>query len=255
MAIQQVTATINVAVQGIQSLAQLSGLYTAVGNAAQAAQTRVSNFGQGTQNATRQATAYTGSIGKLTQSMVLFSVLLPIVRLPQTAIKSVQDMVEVGTEWEHNIRSVNSLLNLQGAAYDQLDSQMKSLATTYGLTTDEIGNAGKQIASTLGVVQRNTAGMTEAQKAQDDYNTSLALTDKIAKLSRASFEDMNTVTEAAFRIMATGQLTLNQADDAFNELFKTVQVGRSTFSQFNQDAGKFIPLAENWIETADNADD
>src|SRR5215471_7850003 len=255
MPIQQVIASIAVQVQNSQALQNLANGYRAVGQAASAAQNNMNQFSQNAQNANRQATAFTGSIAKLTQSMVLFSVLLPVVRLPQTAIKSFQDMVDVGTEWEHQIRSINSLLALNEQGYQQLNAQMKQLAVTYGLTTDEIGNAGKQIASTLGVIQRNTAGMTDAQRAQDDYNTSIAMMDKVAKLSRASFEDMNTVTEAAFSIMATGRLTLGQADDAFNELFKTVQIGRSTFAQFNQDAGKFIPLAEDWIQTADNATD
>jgi len=229
-------------------------MYNTTGNAAQQAQNKMNAAGQAMGNSAKQATAFTGSIAKLTQSMVLFSVLLPVVRLPQTAIRSFQDMVEVGTEWEHQIRSINSLLGLQGDQFNQLNNQMKSLANTYGLTTDEVGNAGKQIASTLGVVKRNQDGMTAAAKATDDYNTSMQLMNDIAKLSVASFEDMNTVTESAFTVLATGNFTVDQANKAFDELFKTVQVGRTTFSQFNQDAGKFIPLAENWIQATDDAD-
>src|SRR4051812_14012079 len=129
MAVNPVNARINVMVAGQNLLNSLSASYRAVASAAGQATTAVRNWntvqrtqaqsvgnmfsgmGRLTQalagyNAQmnaghRQTTAFGGSIVNLTKSMVLFSVLLPLVRLPQTAIQSVQDFVKVGTEWEH----------------------------------------------------------------------------------------------------------------------------------------------------------
>lgn len=219
--------------------------------------TRLASHTQQVNAANRATGSWGGSILKLTRSMVLFSVLLPLVKLPETVIRSFSNFVDVGVEWEHNLRSINSLLNLQGDQYTQYNNTLRATTVQYGLMGDEVGGAVKQIASTLGVLQRNTQGLDAAQRAQQDMNDTLALTDKIAKLSRSSFEDMNSVQEAAFTMLSSGKLTLDQADQAFDSLFRTVQVGRTTFDQFNKSAGQFIPLAQDWIdaagEGADNA--
>src|SRR5262245_31560327 len=116
MAITPITARINVQVIGQQVLNTLASTYRLVGNAANQAavgvrafntvQTTVARgmmssigiigrvagalnqYSQNIQQGNRHTAAFGGSIINLTKSMVLFSVLLPLVRLPQTAIQS-----------------------------------------------------------------------------------------------------------------------------------------------------------------------
>src|SRR5437588_159796 len=207
------------------------------------------------QQANRATGNWGGSILRLTKSMILFSVLLPLVRLPQTVIQSFQQFVQVGVEWEHQVRGVASLMGAQQNQYGQLDNSLRQLKSTYALTNEEVGVTVKQIATTLDVFQRSQQGMTAAQKAQDDLNSTLKVTEAVAKLSRAAFSDLGSTQQAVFTIVSTGRLTLDQLDWATNELLKTVQVGRTTFDQFNSAAQRFMPFWEEWVQATTNADD
>src|SRR5262252_1867026 len=253
--ISQVTATINVAVQGLQNLQQLSGLYTQTGNAAQRAQQQINNTGNTFNNANKSATAFTGSIVKLTQSMVLFSVLLPLVRLPQTVIKSFQDFVQVGEEWQTSVRGIAAMAGVQGQAFTQLDINLRDLANQYHLTTEEVGNSVKMIASTLDVLDRSSEATNGLTQEQNNLNDTLQLTSKIATLARASFSDLGEAQQVMFTTLATGRLTMDQANTAMEDIFKTVQVGSMTLAQFNSAGQRFLPFWEDWIQAAGTAED
>jgi len=248
--ISQVTATINVAVQGLNQLQQLSGLYTQTGNAAQRAQQQVNNTAQTFNTANKSATAFTGSIVKLTQSMVLFSVLLPLVRLPQTVMRSFQEFIQVGEEWQTSVRGIAAMAGVQGEAFNQLDVGLRNLANTYHLTTEEVGNSVKMIASTLDVLDRSAEATNGLTQEQNNLNDTLQLTDKIATLARASFSDLGEAQQVMFTVLATGRLTMDQANTAMEDIFKTVQVGSMTLSQFNSAGQRFLPFWEDWIQAA-----
>ena len=283
MAITQTVAQIDVMVNGTAALNNLASTYLTVQRNATSAvaavqrwnTTHSSTVGQltsmvgGLNNYSRQLATHAnnvraantatgswgGSIVRLTQSMVLFSVLLPLVKLPQTAIQSFQQFIQVGTQWETQVRAVASLMGAQQAQYAALDGALLHLKGTYALTNEEVGITVKQIATTLDVMQRNTAGMTAAQKATQDFNDTLTITTDIAQLSRAAFTDMGSTQNAVFTILATGRLTIDQVSQATDLLFRTVQVGRTTFDQFNSAAQRFLPFWEDWIQAATTADD
>jgi hypothetical protein len=282
MPISPVVARIDVVVSGQQQLDRLANSYLSVQRAATTASQSVqrmaashamlsggvgglfqgfnrltaqlANHANQVNAAGRAASSFHGNILRLTQSMVLFSVLLPLVRLPQTALRSFQEFIQVGSDWEHQVRGISALLGGLPDQYQALDSGLKQLKNTYALTNEEVGQTVKQIATTLDVLQRNQAGMTAAERAQDDLNTTMRVSADIAKLSRAAYADMGDVSQAAFTILSTGRLGIDQLDGAMDTLFKTVQVGRTTFAQFNSAAQRFLPFWEEWIQTASTAE-
>jgi hypothetical protein len=230
-------------------------MYTATGTAAQNAQNRVNQFGQAASNSSKQATAFGGSIAKLTQSMVLFSVLLPLVRLPQTVIRSFQEFVQVGEEWQTSIRGIAAMAGTTTESFQQLDYGLQNLTNTYHLTNEEVGTSVKRIASTLDVLDRSSEATNGLTQAQNNLNDTMALTNSIAKLSRAAFTDMDSATSVMFTTLATGRLNLSQVNTAMEDIFRTVQVGNTTLGQFNSAAQRFMPFWEDWIQSTPDATD
>ena len=217
--------------------------------------TRIQNNANALNNANQQTNRFRGNITNLIKSMVVFGTVLPAVNaiLPTTLLKRFEDLVQVGKEWEYQIKSINSLLvgvnDTQQENQDRvaaLDTGMQKLALRYGLTTQEL-EAAKESFSTLNVV------LDDATTATDDLGKGLQLTTDVAKLSRAGFSDMNDALQAMFTAMSAGSFTTSQTDAVMDRLFETIKVGRVTFQQFNKDASTFIPMMNEMIEVAPDA--
>ena len=76
---------------------------------------------------------FTDNIVSLTKSMLLFSVLLPLVQLPQRAIESFADFVKVGAAWQDQMRVSNALLGLNEQQFKNYNIQVQEMSIRNGV--------------------------------------------------------------------------------------------------------------------------
>ncbi len=114
---------------------------TTVRTAASAFGTLVNQIEKGRENLERngrQTRGLTANILDLTKSMVLFSVLLPLVQLPQRAIESLSQFVKVGADWQDQMRVSNTLLRQNEEQFATLNTQVQKMSIQYNVSTESM---------------------------------------------------------------------------------------------------------------------
>lgn len=196
----------------------------------------------------------TDNILSLTKSMLLFSVLLPVVQMPQRVLESFADFIKVGAAWQNQMRAANALLNVSEENYEKYNRQVQQMAINNGVATESM-DMFVTAASSVAAIQVN--GEKLKALGQEAYNASVALdlATGSAKLARATFTDAAESQSTLIEVMATYGFQLEKIADVSDSLFALTDVGtvrfkelESTLPRVTAAMGPFIANAETAAE-------
>jgi len=176
----------------------------------------------------------TDNILSLTKSMVLFSVLLPLVQLPQRAIESLSEFVKVGAEWQDQMRVANTLLRQNEQQFEATNVQIQKVAIQYNVTTQSMRELFTTAASSVSAIKVNTTALNEMGQAAYDASVAVKLVEASARLAYATGTDASEATTTLIQTMATYGLEIEHVAEVSDSLFAITDVGTIRFNQLEQ---------------------
>lgn len=265
MAVRRVVAAIDVVINGQRNLDRLSQGYVAVERAANSVIRTLTRVTTTTTSTHRSMQMLTGSVRNagsafatfvrhidagrtqlqqqgrvtrgltdnilsLTKSMLLFSVLLPVVQLPQRAIESFADFVTVGKEWMNQMRAANALLNIQEENFAAYNRQVQQMAIDQGVATNQMG-LFTAAASSVAAIKTNEQALAALGKEAYNASVALELATGSAKLARATFTDAAESQNTLIQVMSTYQFQMEELTAVSDSLFAITDVGNVRFSE------------------------
>jgi hypothetical protein len=266
VAVRRVVAAIDVVINGQRNLDRLASMYLAVERTVISASAAMSRFATSTTSTSRAVQGLstvmrnasqgfgglvaniekgrsqmdqhskttrglTSNILDLTKSMLLFSVLLPLVQLPQRAIESFADFIRVGSEWQDQMRVSNALLGLSEDQFKTFNTQVQNVAIQQGVATDSMRELLQTAASSVSAIKPNTEALQQLGKAAYDASVALELTNQSARIARATGTDAKEATTTLIQVMSTYGLTMEHVADVSDSLFAITDVGTVKFSE------------------------
>jgi hypothetical protein len=173
----------------------------------------------------------TSNIMDLTKSMLLFSVLLPLVQLPQRAVESFADFIKVGAAWQDQMRVSNALLGLSEDQFKTFNTQVQMVAIQQGVATESMKELLQTAASSVSAIKPNTEALQQMGRAAYDASVALELTNQSARIARATGTDAKEATTTLIQVMSTYGLTMEHVADVSDSLFAITDVGTVKFSE------------------------
>lgn len=196
----------------------------------------------------------TDNILSLTKSMVLFSVLLPLVQLPQRAIESLSEFVKVGAEWQDQMRVANTLLRLNEQQFDATNTQIQKIAISYNVTTDSMRELFTTAASSVSAIKVNTQALNDMGQAAYDASVAVKLVESSSRLAYATGTDASEATTTLIQTMATYGLEIEHVAEVSDSLFAITDVGTIRFNQLEQVLPRVTAAMGPLIQQYDTAD-
>lgn len=197
----------------------------------------------------------TDNILSLTKSMLLFSVLLPLVQLPQRAIESFADFVKVGAAWQDQMRVTNGLLNLSEEQFKSYNVQVQQMAIRNGVATESMKDLLQVAASSVSAIKPNTQALNDMGKAAYDASVALELANQSARIARATGTDAAESTTTLIQVMSTYGLTMEHVADVSDSLFAITDVGTVRFQELEATLPRVTAAMGPLIQRYDTADD
>lgn len=266
MAVRRVVAAIDVVINGQRNIDRLAMAYTAVERAATSAQRTLSRVTTTTtststamvalntslrqvssgfmgfvnaidrgrnqiQQGGRATRGFTDNILSLTKSMLLFSVLLPIVQLPQRAIESFGDFIKVGAAWQDQMRVSNTLLRLNEDQFQQLSRQVGGMAIQYNVATDSMRDLMTTASSSVSAIKTNQAELDKLGQTAYDASVAFQLASSSARLAFATGTNASEATTTLIQTMATYGLEIEHVTEVSDSLFAVTDVGTVRFNE------------------------
>ena len=266
MAVRRVVAAIDVVINGQRNIDRLANSYVAAERTVQSAQRTLTQFGKTTTSVHQGVQLLTGSVrglatgfgsfvnsivrGRnaleqqgqatrglrdnivtLTRSMLMFSVLLPLVQLPQRAVESLGEFVRVGALWQDQLRVTNTLLNLGEVELRAYSDQIQQMAGRYGLATDAVKALMTTAASSVSAIKDNAAQLQLMGRAAYDASTALELATASARLAYATGTQATEATTTLIQVMATYGLEVEHLAAVSDSLFAITDIGTIKFSE------------------------
>jgi Phage-related minor tail protein/Peptidase_C39 like family len=176
----------------------------------------------------------TDNILSLTKSMVLFSVLLPLVQLPQRAIESLSEFVKVGAEWQDQMRVANTLLRQNEQQFEATNVAVQKLSIQYNVSTQSMRELFTTAASSVSAIKVNTQALNDMGQAAYDASVAVKLVEGSARLAYATGTDAAEATTTLIQTMATYGLEIEHVAEVSDSLFAITDVGTIRFNQLEQ---------------------
>lgn len=192
------------------------------------------------------------NILSLTRSMLLFSVLLPIVRLPQTAIESFGNFIQVSNEFMHSMRAANSLLGLSEENFSNFTQRVMEMRAQTGLLNKDMGVLVEAASSVNAIAIDQTAFKAMGQQAYE-ADVAFKLAKGSAELARATFSDASESQKTLIQVMSTYQMSMSQMADVQNNLFALQDVGNVRFSELQSTLPRVSAAMAPYIQAATTA--
>jgi hypothetical protein len=229
-----------------------------VRTAASAFGTLVTQIEKGRENLDRHGRStrgLTGNIMDLTKSMLLFSVLLPLVQLPQRAIESLSQFVKVGADWQDQMRVSNTLLRLNEEQFAAVNTQVQKMSIQYGVTTESMRDLFTTAASSVSAIKVNTAALNEMGQAAYDASVAFKLAESSARLAYATGTDATESTTTLIQTMATYGLEIEHVAEVSDSLFAITDVGTVRFNELEHVLPRVTAAMGPLIQRYDTAED
>ncbi len=290
MAVRRVVAAIDVVINGQRNLDRLAQAYVASERAINQAQRALHGFGTTTTSTHRGVQMLTGSmrnltggfgafvgsimrgrealeqqgratrglrdnIMTLTRSMLLFSVMLPLVQLPQRAIEAFSDFIRVGAEWQDQMRVTNGLLNLSEEQFKGYNTQVQQMAITNGVATASMRDLLQTAASSVSAIKPNAQALQEMGQAAYDAHIALELANQSARLARATGTDAKDATTSLIQVMATYGLEIEHVSAVSDSLFAITDVGTVRFQELEHTLPRVTAAMGPMIQRYDTAEE
>lgn len=198
---------------------------------------------------------FTDNIVSLTKSMLLFSVLLPLVQMPQRAIESFADFVKVGAAWQDQMRVSNALLGLNEQQFKNYNIQVQDMAIRNGVATESMKDLLQMAASSVSAIKPNTEALNNMGKAAYDASVALELANQSARIARATGTDAAESTTTLIQVMSTYGLTMEHVADVSDSLFAITDVGTVRFQELEATLPRVTAAMGPLIQRYDTADD
>lgn len=290
MAVRRVVAAIDVVINGQRNVDRLATAYNKVENAANstirtlgrvttsttATAAAFNTLGTGLRTATgsfmgfvnaidrgrdridrhtRSTRGMTDNILSLTKSMLLFSVMLPIVQFPQRVIESFGDFVKVGAAWQDQMRVSNGLLNLTEEQFKSFNVQVQQMSIRNGVATESMRELLQTAASSVSAITPNVQKMEQLGKAAYDASVALELANQASRLARSTGTDAKNATTSLIQSMATYGLTIEHAAEVSDKLFAITDVGTVTLTELESTLPRVTaamgPMIQRYTEAGD----
>jgi hypothetical protein len=179
----------------------------------------------------RATRGFTDNILSLTKSMLLFSVLLPIVQLPQRAIESFGDFIKVGSAWQDQMRVSNTLLRLNEEQFQTLSRQVGGMAIQYNVATDSMRDLMTTASSSVSAIKINQVELDRLGKTAYDASVAFQLAESSARLAFATGTNASEATTTLIQTMATYGLEIENVAAVSDSLFAITDVGTVRFNE------------------------
>jgi hypothetical protein len=196
----------------------------------------------------------TDNILSLTKSMVLFSVLLPLVQLPQRAIESLSEFVKVGAEWQDQMRVANTLLRQNEQQFEATNVAVQKLSIQYNVSTQSMRELFTTAASSVSAIKVNTQALNDMGQAAYDASVAVKLVEGSARLAYATGTDASEATTTLIQTMATYGLEIEHVAEVSDSLFAITDVGTIRFNQLEQVLPRVTAAMGPLIQQYDTAD-
>jgi hypothetical protein len=219
------TTTTSTAMQALNSsLRQVSSGFMGFVNAIDRGRNQIQQGGRATRG-------FTDNILSLTKSMLLFSVLLPIVQLPQRAIESFADFIKVGSAWQDQMRVSNTLLRLNEEQFQNLSRQVGGMAIQYNVATESMRALMTTASSSVAAIRVNETELARLGKTAYDASVAFQLAEASARLAFATGTDASEATTTLIQTMATYGLEIEHVAAVSDSLFAITDVGTVRFNE------------------------
>jgi hypothetical protein len=229
---------------------------TTVRTAASAFGTLVNQIEKGRENLERngrQTRGLTANILDLTKSMVLFSVLLPLVQLPQRAIESLSQFVKVGADWQDQMRVSNALLRQNEEQFATLNTQVQKMSIQYNVSTESMRDLFQTAASSVSAIKVNTVELEKMGQAAYDAHIAFELASGSARLAYATGTDASEATTTLIQTLATYGLTIEHVAEVSDSLFAITDVGTVKFNELEHILPRVTAAMGPFIQSATTA--
>jgi len=202
----------------------------------------------------RTTRGLTDNILSLTKSMLLFSVLLPAVQMPQRIIESFGDFIKVGAEWQTQMRAANALLDLNEKAFKDYNVQVQQMAIAQGVATDQMEMFVTAASSVAGIKQ-NTQAMQAMGKEAYNASVALELATESARLARATNTQAAESQSTLIEVMSAYRFGLEETTKVADSLFAITDVGNVRFRELESTIPRITAAMGPFIQNAQTAAD
>lgn len=189
----------------------------------------------------------------LTKSMLLFSVLLPAVQMPQRIIESFGDFIKVGSEWNAQIRTANALLGLNEEQLKTYNVQVQQMAIAQGVATDQMEMFVTAASSVAGIKQ-NTEALNALGREAYNASVALGLATESARLARATNTEAAESQSTLIQVMSSYRLGMEDLTKVSDALFTVTDVGNVRFRQLEDTLPRITAAMAPFIQNADTAE-
>ena len=217
-------------------------------NAIDRGRERLNNQGKATRG-------LTDNIVSLTRSMLLFSVMLPLVQLPQRAVESMGEFVKVGGQWQDQLRVTNTLLNLGEKELAAYSDQVQQMSITYGLVTEDVRALMTTAASSVSAIKDNAEQVELMGQAAYNAHTALQLATGSARLAYSTGTQATEATTTLIQVMATYGLEIEHLATVSDSLFAITDVGTIRFGELEHVLPRVTAAMGPLIQQYDKAED
>lgn len=203
----------------------------------------------------RTTRGLTDNIISLTRSMLLFSVMLPLVQLPQRAIESFGDFIRVGAEWQDQMRVSNALLRQNEEQFAALSAEVGKVAINYNVTTQSMRQLFQTASSSVSAIKANEQQLGEMGQAAYDAHVALKLTEQSARLAFATGTDAAQATTTLIQTLATYGVEVERAAEISDSLFAITDIGTAKFEELEHTLPRVTAAMGPLIARYADADD
>ena len=170
--------------------------------------------------------------------MAKFGVAMEIIMLPGRIISGFMNIISIGKEWEQQLASINSLLNVETKEIYGLGRALSDIERKYGITGN-IAEAAYEIASSLNQKLLDTA-QSGMQGLGRETSAVVGFMDLGAKTAVAGITKIETALEGLIRVQSGFNLSLDETGVAANYMFKAIDKGLFNFEQLSPHIGEIV---------------
>ncbi len=137
--------------------------------------------------------------------------------------------VKMASDWSYGMAEVSTLVNTATFDMDRFSKGVLKIAASVGDVSEASQRAAYDLLSGI-------QGLTETQY--------LAVYEKAAKAAVAGVSDINTSLNLGMGILNAYGMDVNELDRLYDQLFTTVQLGVTTYSELGGSLGKVLTTAK-----------